>query len=305
MKEYTKKSEKQSRTLDSNSKVSKQVLNDMTPQRYAVEEDEKLVQGKFKTVQREIKNKELESNANKLIEIINSNPENVDTILLRSTMKKLMNEYELNDENDILTIWQDIKDALGNNIVKVLKPLLTPLFTHIRLQIKTRLKNDTPKWVENLPNIKITKGKDISGGLAVGADEIFVTPRTGADFILNDTVEFAFSHEIAHLISKQVGVSKAKGLLRSNGAIKNSGITIDSVNSDKLEEIRADIFGVDMLASYLKMSPSNLSGEKISEAINAPRDREHPSFEERKNMINYFRGINFESEDIIQNKISG
>lgn len=43
---------------------------------------------------------------------------------------------------------------------------------------------------------------------------IFVTPEAGANFIVHDTVEFAFSHEIAHLISKKVGVSKAKGLLK-------------------------------------------------------------------------------------------
>lgn len=61
MREYIKKPENQSRTLDSNPKASRQApaeiilqrYKERYIQRYTTEEDEELLQGKFDTIQRE------------------------------------------------------------------------------------------------------------------------------------------------------------------------------------------------------------------------------------------------------------
>lgn len=84
--------------------------------------------------------------------------------------------------------------------------------------------------------------------------------------------------------------------MRSNGALENSGVEIDSTDENrgaKLEEVRADIFGVDMLSSYLGVESSTLDPNKITGAISAPSDNEHPSTDERKDMLTFFRGIQF------------
>jgi hypothetical protein len=234
--------------------------------------------------------------ADDLIVALNNSPTTVNVAELKATLSNLQAQYDEDDDNQYIVKWMALDGALQTNMIPMLTTLIRPLLAHISKNITAKLKADTPEWVSELPNITIAEGEGISGGLAVGQDAIFVTPATGAELIKDGTAEFAISHEIAHLISNSIGISGSKGLLRSNGALENSNVEIDSTDenrSAKLEEVRADIFGVDMLSSYLGVESSTLDPNKITGAISAPGDNEHPSTKERKEMLTFFRGIKF------------
>jgi hypothetical protein len=114
--------------------------------------------------------------ADGLITALTNNPTTVNTAELKATLLNLQEKYGDEFDDQYLNKWTGLNEALEANVIPVLTNLIRPLLAHVSNSISTKLKGDTPAWVRNLPNIAITEGEGIAGGLAVGQDAILSLP---------------------------------------------------------------------------------------------------------------------------------
>jgi hypothetical protein len=245
----------------------------------------------------------LDQESTRLVQAINANAANVSVSRMRNVFQRLNLATVTQDEdgedvydNDAFTRIAELKEAMESHAMEIITPMARRLLTDIKWQLTRTLRRNTPRFVTGLPDLPITEGEETGGGVMVTLDGIYIGPKAGIGLVLNDALDFAIAHEVGHLVSHNLDQAHWGNLLKTDQQIQQSNIPIEgNVNEmpSKYEEVRADIFGGKMLAGYLGVNANRLNKNKIISAIDAESDAEHPSFDERKRMLNHFLRIRF------------
>jgi hypothetical protein len=242
-------------------------------------------------------NQQQRATADTLIADIGTTPAAVGFARMRAcnTMLNAAAEADLDDDEALAkaaALWK----AIETQLIPIVEPAIRPVLTAIAGRLTSLLGAATPPWVAEIPRYDIVAGDGISGGVAIGDGVIAMNKGTGRGFVLDGGLEFTIAHEIGHTVSGKLPPQAWAGILRTDAELLGSGVAVEATERQrpqKLEEVRADLFGAEMLAAHQRTPAGSLAAGAITPAISAPADAEHPSTKERQSMLSHFLGIVF------------